>query len=83
MEASENLLSHRTNSLALHRLKYYKGCAIIKLQYLRFETDNLTGTRQISSDLCGHTPSGNRSNFYLISGCFGVLGFSWLAIGIF
>ncbi|CDM37259.1 unnamed protein product [Penicillium roqueforti FM164] len=48
MEASENLLGHRTNSLALHRLKYYEGCAIIKLQYLRFETDNLTGTRQIA-----------------------------------
>ena len=48
MEASENLLGHRTNTLALQRLQCYQGCAIIKLQYLRYKEYNLTGTREIA-----------------------------------
>ncbi|CAG8091530.1 unnamed protein product [Penicillium nalgiovense] len=48
MEASENLLGHRTNTLALQRLQCYQGYAIIKLQHLRYEEYNLTGTREIA-----------------------------------
>jgi hypothetical protein len=48
MDKSENLLGHRTNSLAIQRLQSYQGCAIIKLQHLRFEASHLTGTREIA-----------------------------------
>jgi len=48
MEINENLLGHRTNSLAVQRLQYYQGCAIIKLQHLRFEANRHTGIRDIA-----------------------------------
>lgn len=48
MDTSENLLGHRTNTLALQRLQCYQGCAIIKLQHLVFEANNLIGTREIA-----------------------------------
>lgn len=48
MDTSENLRGHRTNSLAFQRLQYYQGCAIVKLQHLGFEANNLTGTREIA-----------------------------------
>lgn len=48
MDPSENLRGHRTNSLALQRLQSYQGCAIIKLQHLEFEANNLTGTREVA-----------------------------------
>ena len=35
--SNENLLDHRTNSLAFQRLQCYKECAIIELQHLEFE----------------------------------------------
>jgi hypothetical protein len=48
MDTSENLLGHRTNSLAIQRLQSYQGCAIIKLQHLQFEANHLIGTREIA-----------------------------------
>ena len=48
MEMNENPLGQRTNTLALQRLQYYQGCAIIRLQHLRFEGNDVTGTRDIA-----------------------------------
>jgi hypothetical protein len=50
METSENILGHRTNSLALQRLQCYQGCAIIKLQHLRFDNSNILGTREAAEE---------------------------------
>jgi hypothetical protein len=51
METSEDILGRRTNSLPLQRLQYYQGCAIIKLQHLRFEENNLMGTRGVTEKI--------------------------------
>jgi hypothetical protein len=51
METSENILGRRTNSLALQRLQCYQGCAIIKLQHLRFEENNPVGTRGVTEEI--------------------------------
>jgi hypothetical protein len=47
MDVAENPLGDRTNALALQRLQYYQGCAIIDLRYLQFGANGLIGTREV------------------------------------
>ncbi|KAJ5084782.1 hypothetical protein NUU61_009361 [Penicillium alfredii] len=48
MDSPDNPLGYRTNQLALQKLQYYQGCAIIELRHLMFEPDDVFGGRQLN-----------------------------------
>lgn len=49
MDASDDPLGHRTNELAAQRLQCYRGCAIVHLQHLKFETNPTLGDRHLDA----------------------------------
>ncbi|KAB8069697.1 hypothetical protein BDV29DRAFT_198506 [Aspergillus leporis] len=47
MESANNTLGHRANLLAQQRLQWYRGCAIIEIRHLAFESEVVLGSRPL------------------------------------